>query len=755
MYRSVLADRRVLVLLDNAATAEQVRPLVAGGAGSMVLVTSRDHLAGLVARDGARRVRLGMLPRSEAVSLLIALLGPERQQAEPVSIGELAEFCADLPLALRVAAANLVARPECSISDYLAEALRSDRLAVLAVPDDPQCAVAEALDLSYVRLPESARRMFRLFGLLPCVEVDAEVAARLADTDVGAAARTLGILANAHLIEERASGRFKCHDLLRDYATIRAAQEERSPECEAARKRYLDYYVEMTDAVAELAFPQAVRVRHRESDLGPLGGGRFKNAAEATAWLDVERATVVAAVQHAADTGHYKHAWELADNLRGYFWLHMHTAEWMAAARAGVAAAEAAGDLRGQAAGELSLASLSWRTGQYSDVVRHGSVALGLARRARWVRGQAAVLGNMGLASARLGDVELGASQLRKAQILSRHSGWRYGEASALGNLGMMLTHAGQLAEAAEAARRALAMTEELATSNGQAINLLTLGIVDWVAGRYGPAGDKFDRAHALYADVQSSSGLCTARYWLALLHGVCGRFEQASELAESTVVLARTKSHRDFVVHGLNVLADVQLRRAQHATAIETYRTATDLARQLDERSGALAEAHIGMAAAYLAADDLEQALRLVQRGLVVTECAGLRLMEAQASTVLAQVHLARGDVALALQVGTRALELHDSIGYRLGQVRIHQLLGDAWWRQGDVDRSIGHWRRAHGRPGSSEATESPAPPVSYECARAEAANNANQGTRTVLDAPSVRVIRPHEQGRCPGARG
>jgi tetratricopeptide (TPR) repeat protein len=467
----------------------------------------------------------------------------------------------------------------------------------------------------------------------------------------------------------------------------------------------------------------------------------------------VERANLVAAVQHAADAGHHKHAWELADNLRGYFWLHMHITEWMAAARAGVAAAEAAGDLRGQAAGELSLASLSWRTGQYPDVVRHGAAALGLARRADWIRGQAAVLGNVGLASARLGDVELGASQLRKAQILSRQAGWHYGEASALGNLGMMLAHAGQLAEAAEAARRALAMTEELGSRNGQAINLLVLGIVDWVAGLFRAARDKFDRAHAFYTHVQSSSGLCTARYWLALLHGVCGRYEQASALAESTVVLARTKGHREFVVHGFNVLADVQLRRAEYATAIETYSTAIDLARQLDERCGALAEAHIGMAAACLPVNDLERALSRAQRGLVVAECAGLRLMEAQASTVLAQVHLARDDVALALDVGTRALELHDMIGHRLGQSRTHQLLGNAWWRQGDVDCAIRHWRNAHDRLGS-EATGSPASPVPYELARAEAASNTNQGSRPGLDGPPVR-FRPHEQGSCSSTSG
>lgn len=752
LYRSVLADRAVLVLLDNAATADQVRPLIPSGAGSMVLVTSRDHLGGLVARDGARRVRLGVLSRSEAESLLIALFDADRVQAEAGRISELAEFCAFLPLALRVAAANFVARPERSIADYLAEGWRSDRLAALAVPGDSQSAVAAALDLSYERLPDATRWMFRLLGLLPRGEVGIEAAARLAGTDAGVARRALRRLANAHLVEERTSGRFDCHDLLRHYAEVQAAHEDQSSDREAARTRFFDYYLEMTDAAAEAAFPQAVRMRSRVEG-GPIGRNRFETASDATAWLDLERSNLVATVLHAADTGQHEQAWQLADNLRGYFWLHMHTAEWMASARAGLAAAEAAGNLRGQAAGHLSLASLHWRTGRFRDAAHHGTVALGFAQQADWTRGQAAVLGNLGLANSRLGNVELAASQLRDAEALSHRAGWRYGEASAVGNLGMMLAHAGQFAEAGGLARRALALTEELGSRIGQAINLLTLGIVDWVAGRYSDALGTFDQAHALFTEVQSSSGLCSARYWLAVLHCGCGRFEQASALAESTVALARDKGHREFEVHGLNALAAGYLRRAEYTTAIKTYRTAIDLALQLDERCEALAEAHIGMAGASMHVDDLQQARNHVEHGLVVAQNGGLRLLEAQALTVLAQVHFARRDFDTALEVGAKALPLHDTMGHRLGQGRTHELLGDTRWHLGDVDRAIDHWEHAERLLGCLDTGENTAPHVSRKHAQAKTPCSAHQGSRKVRGARCVSPG-PYEEpcSRTPG---
>lgn len=697
MYRSLLADRRVLVLLDNAATAGQVRPLIPSGAGSMVLVTSRHQLTGLVARDGAHRMSLGVLAPAEAESLLVSLIGTERAGTEREQLKVLAQLCAHLPLALRVAAANLVARPSRRIVDYLAEVQRGDPLAALAVTDDADSGLLAALDLSYMRLPDPVRRMFRLLGLSPCGEIGVAAAARLAGTDSVGAARALEALANAHLIEERTSGRFGCHELLRQYAATRASDEEPPAECAAAQERLYDYYLELTDAAADVAFPQGMRARRQAGSPDRIAEVRFEDADDARVWLDLERMNLVAIVHHATDTGRHQQAWQLADNLRGYFWIHMHTAEWIACARAGLAAARSSHDLCGQAAGHLSLASAYWRTGRFREAAYHGTRALLLAQRADWAPGEAAVLGNLALVHARLGDIELGVSQLRRALMLSRETGWRHGEASALGNLGMMLTQAGRLAQGEEVATEALAMNEELGSRNSRAINLLTLGIVDYVRGQHEQAEDRLERAHALFTEVQSSSGLCCTRYWLALLHGACGRFEQAGEMAESTMALARTKGHTEFVIHGLNAWADARLGRADHARAVDAYLEAIKVAQQLDDHCPAVAEAHIGLARAYLPVGGLDRARGHIERGLRVAANAGSGLLEAQALTVLGHVHLAHGDVDAAIDVGSRALALHDAIGHRLGQQRTQQLLAQALLHRDDTDRSIRHRELSH----------------------------------------------------------
>jgi hypothetical protein len=224
LYRTLLADRRVLILLDNAHVAEQVRPLLPASPGSLVLVTSRDRLIGLAARDGARRLPLGVLAPAEAAELLARLLGRDRVQAEPDAAAELAHACAFLPLALWIAAANLADQPGRRIAEYTSELRAGNRLALLAVDDDHDSAVKAAFDVSYQGLAPDARRLFRLLGLLPGQDVTAEGAAALAHLAPKHARVLLGRLAAAHLVDQHAPGRFSFHDLLREYAAERARQ---------------------------------------------------------------------------------------------------------------------------------------------------------------------------------------------------------------------------------------------------------------------------------------------------------------------------------------------------------------------------------------------------------------------------------------------------------------------------------------------------------------------------------------------------
>jgi transcriptional regulator with XRE-family HTH domain len=226
IYRSVLADKRMLLLLDNAASAEQVRPLLPGNGGSVVVVTSRDRLGGLVARDGAHRLHLDVLSPPDAHAMLTGILGAGLGPVEGGAVAELAVLCARLPLALRIAAANLITHPHLRVTDYVARLRTEDRLKSLTVAGDPHSAVSVSLDLSYQRLPVAARRMFRLIGPVPGPDVTVEAAAALADLGADEAARLLEVLARAHLLNERVAGRYACHELLRRYAVDIAAREE-------------------------------------------------------------------------------------------------------------------------------------------------------------------------------------------------------------------------------------------------------------------------------------------------------------------------------------------------------------------------------------------------------------------------------------------------------------------------------------------------------------------------------------------------
>jgi hypothetical protein len=260
LYRTVMADRRVLVVLDNARSVDQVRPLLPGSHGCLVLVTSRDRLAGLVARDGARRLSLDVLPPEEAFALLTRILGADRTAAEPAATAELARVCAYLPLALRIAAAHLSDRTDLVIAAYIAELTDSDPVTSLRVDGDDETAVRTALDRSYLSLPEPTRRMFRLLGVVPGPDFTAMAAAALAGSTVDDAAQHLRRLANAHLIDEHTHGRYAFHDLLRAYASHIVEETEVSEQRNVALTRLMSWYLQVADASATILYPHFARL---------------------------------------------------------------------------------------------------------------------------------------------------------------------------------------------------------------------------------------------------------------------------------------------------------------------------------------------------------------------------------------------------------------------------------------------------------------------------------------------------------------
>ncbi|WP_439379846.1 BTAD domain-containing putative transcriptional regulator [Amycolatopsis lexingtonensis] len=661
LYRTLTTDRKILVLLDNAAGPEQVRPLLPAGPGCLVVVTGRDRLTGLVAVHGARRLTLDVLSPDDAVELLAGVLGHDRVRAEPEAAVEFAKLCVHLPLALRIAAANLADRPGSGIEDYVAELREGNLLAALAVQGDEQTAVRTAFGLSHAALPDGAQRLFRLLSLVPGADVGAEAVAALAGLDPARAAELLDRLAGAHLVEPHAPGRYRFHDLLRRYAAEQAERFESPADRERALGGLYAWYLGAADGAARLLYPHMLRL--------PVPGGRtFTELAEASNWLDTERGNLVAAIQAAAHHGPRRVAWQLADALRGYFWMCMRRVEWLAAAEAGSAAADADGEPRARAAARLSLADLHFRQGHYRQAVRRYTAALLLARRADWAEAQAAVLGNLGCVYWQSGRLMAAASRFGRGLALSRRIGQPAGEAVAFGNLGLVHWEMGRLAEAADHYEQALRRYRRIGSSYGEAINLANLGQVQRVRGRPGEVVELLGRSLELQREAGNRGGEAETHSRLALAHADLGHREEALDGARTGLALASEAGDPRTEAEALAALAAVLTRFGGRPEAVRRYGQALDLIRETGDRYPEV-DALIGLAAA---AGDPGPA----REALVLAERAGYRALQGLALTELAAVLLARGESGAAADCAWRALAVHRETGHGLGERRTRALL-------------------------------------------------------------------------------
>jgi tetratricopeptide (TPR) repeat protein/transcriptional regulator with XRE-family HTH domain len=669
LYRSLTAGRRVLVVLDNARDAVQVRPLLPGGPGCVALVTSRDRLDGLVASHGVRRLELDVLPPAEAAGLLSRIVGGERVAAEPEAAGRLAALCGHLPLALRIAAAKLAGGPGESIAAYAGALAGDDRLGGLAVEDDPQAAVRAAFDWSYAALDEPARRLLRLLGLVPGSEFDAGPAGALAGLDAAAADRVLRRLAAAHLLERRGAGRYAFHDLLRLYARERAREEDAG----AALERLYDWYLAGAAAAARMLYPGRVQLAVEAAGPAPA----LPDGASALAWLDAERPNLVAVVQQAAEHGPRRYAWQLADLLRGYFLIRRSVVDWLAVARAGAAATATGGDLRARSAALLGLGTLYFSLGRLDEAVRDNAEGLRMARLAGWAEGQAACLNNLGGACWARGELSRAAEHQAEALAIHRQLGRRHGEADTLVNLASLEDALGRLREAYEHVDQAHGLYRELGSRPGEAQALASRGVMAYHLGRLADAErhlrealDRFREAANQHAETQALS---------ALAETLCdrGRYGEAAELARLAVEGARDTQQVLLEGEALTVLGRVCSRQGDDRRAVEHLERAAGLARRAGARMFE-SQTLIGLAQARLAAEP-DLAVEAAGRALAVAAADGYRVLEGDALTALAAAHLRRGCPEEAVAYARRALPVHRETGHLAGEARTLVMLGRA----------------------------------------------------------------------------
>jgi DNA-binding SARP family transcriptional activator/tetratricopeptide (TPR) repeat protein len=621
-YRSLLAGRRMLVVLDNAGSVEQVRLLLPGTPACVTVVTSRDSLPGLVARDGAVRLDLDVLPAADAVSLLRALIGP-RADADPVATESLAAQCCYLPLALRVAAELAAARPAISLSGLAAElADQERRLDLLDAGGDSRTAVRAVFSLSYRHLDPAAARMFRLLGLQPGPDIDRYAAAALADVTVRQAERLLGLLARAHLIQRARPGRHAMHDLLRAYACDLAAASDTEDEQRAALTRLFDHYLHAASVAMDTVFPgerhRRPRIPQPDSVAPPV-----PDSATALAWLDAERATFVAVAVHASSRGWPGHAGRLATTLFRYLDSGGHYPEATAIHGQARDAARRAGDPAAEAAALISLGVIGLREARYSHAAAYLQQGRDLFGAIGDHSGEVRALGNLGILNLQLGRYGEATGDLRRALALFRELGDQAGEARALASLSMIDYQQGRYEDATGHIRRTLAIFRETGDRTGEAHALCSLGEVDLRQGDDGRAAGHFERALALFRETGSRSGEARALAGLGDASLRQGRYEQAAEKHQRSLAVCSEIGDLSGQASALNGLGEVLLASGQCSDARAQHAAALSVTSQSGEQYEQ-ARAHNGLARACHAAGDSGLARRHWHEALTIYASLG-----------------------------------------------------------------------------------------------------------------------------------
>ncbi|PSL54753.1 DNA-binding SARP family transcriptional activator [Saccharothrix carnea] len=459
LYRSVLADRRILIVLDNVVDVAQARPLLPSGAGNFAVLTSRNDLRGLVALDDAVLVRLNALARAEAVDLLRRILGAERVDAEPDAVAELVRVCAGLPLALRVAAANLAGEPR-GVADYVTALRAGDPLAQLVVAGDPASAVSSTFCLSYRALTTAAQRVFRLLGVAPCRDFTVEAVAALAGVDVERAGRSVDELFRAHLLEQPRPGRFVLHDLLRLHAETSAKAEEPEQERGRAVERLLDFYLHNIDRADRL-----LRTTRTELPLTPIADTvpllSFADGAEAVAWIDGEMPNLRLVIPHAGEHGRHEHAWQIPTALWGYLYRHYVWTEWRRFTEIALASARHLGDRFAEAVALHTLGGITRNMG-FEEALEHLHRALALREEIGHVRGMAASCLELAGAYESFGRYDEAVRYGERSVGLWAGLGDLPGLALALNNHAGTLSHAGRHEQALEVCLRAVELCRQL-----------------------------------------------------------------------------------------------------------------------------------------------------------------------------------------------------------------------------------------------------------------------------------------------------
>jgi DNA-binding SARP family transcriptional activator/tetratricopeptide (TPR) repeat protein len=610
-FRDRLHGTRTLLILDNVSSAAQIRPLLPGSPGCLVLVTGRRRLTGL---DDAHFLALDILPEADAVALLHKVAGPERIPAHHPAIAELVELCGRMPLAIRITAARLRRHESLRIEDLVGQ-LRDDSSRLSRLQDEDR-ALSAVFDLSYQNLSEAEQRLFRLLGLVPGPDFDAYAAAALLGTDRRPAEQLLDSLLDHNLLTQHAADRYQFHDLVRVYARSLTG-EQTAAEPDSPLGRLLDYYVYAAQA-ADRYLSRLPRSEGLPRAAAPTAAPQPPDRPAALAWMRTERDNLTAALAHATAHGQAVRVVGLTAAMTAFL---QQEGPWPLAAELHLAAATVAhehGDLVGEANafGDLGRARLS--TGALTAASGLFERALAIFQGLGDQVGEGAGLWDLGRAQYLGGDCPTAIDTLSRALRLFQSVGHRLGEANALRELAHVHDLIGEFGAAAELVEPALRVFRELGDRLGEANCFWDLGRVRLMTGDYPGADGFFAQALTVYQELGQRTGEANALGDLGQVRMVTGDYAASTGLAERALVIFRSIGHRHGEGYTLLDLARVGDATGDYPAALGALGQAQAIFQDLGHRQGQAHVLHyIGRARA--AAGDFDAAAGLLERALEI----------------------------------------------------------------------------------------------------------------------------------------
>jgi tetratricopeptide (TPR) repeat protein/transcriptional regulator with XRE-family HTH domain len=611
-WRDYAAGKRILLVLDDAAGHEQVRPLLPGSAGCLVLVTSRRRLTAL---EDATVISLDVLPCDQAAVLLVRLAAKPGIRPGDAAVGEITRLCGYLPLAISMLASQLRHHPARTAAGLIAELVKArDRLAGMRAEN---LSVAAAFDLSYADLTPDQQRLFRRLGLVPGPSIDAYAAAALDGTGLDAARRRLDELYDQHLLFEPGPGRYVLHDLLREHARVLAAADAPA-DTEAALERMLDYYLHAALAASRRIPAWTEAPSHPLSGQPPAAIPDLSTFLQAVTWLEAEWPNLHAAADHAAAAGRPLLAVQTLTAAIGDFLRACgHWDQSAALHRTALAAARRSGDKPGQALALRQLGTLSWLSGDLPAAAASLTRAMALYAEAGDQPGQAHTLIQIGVVQQLTGRYPAALTSCQQALELARGSGDRLAEAAARTTLGEVQRLTGDHPAAVESLQQALNLFRELGHP-GEADALGNLGVVQQETGSYRDAAANIRQALDLYRDTRDQPSQAWALNELGTVQQLAGDHTAAAASHQQALNLYRDLGHRLGQTEALNSLGELSTRTSATAQARDYHSQALAIARDIGlplQQARALE----GTGYSYLRDGQLSEAARYLQQAITI----------------------------------------------------------------------------------------------------------------------------------------